>query len=619
MKNFLILFALCFEAQARLANPDELGSWTESLSIDYDVKKDGTSTIIEEIRIKIENESGRASQSVQNILFRPLSEKLELVEAYTQIKNKKINVDKQNTSIESGGNNKPGFDDQNKLIVAFPQVEIGSTLVMKIRFSEFNVAEKDFFSIYVILSDAYLKKLHIHLTSERPLFTRLRDPHKVLHLKTSVNDGRYELELSNRTPIQNAVIGEANSYLIDESFPSLTVSSKEKWDSFAPQTESALQKIENEALPKVFEPIIKAAQKKSAVDQVNIATAQLAERIRYFGDWRRVRGDYLPRSLNEIATSSYGDCKDIALITEKILRSLGFEAHMVWVLRSQDVAPLESQYQLPAFQLFNHAVVRAKKDNQVFWVDATNVMSLAPYTPIDIAGRPAYVLSEHPHLEMIPEILESNYSSTNEAHIFSKPHRAAEIKGRYEASGLAAAVNWTDVISHSTAEDDFNFIESFQSSAVLKDYQISAVKNKSRIIQKYSRSYTAKYDEFFHDSTAGRATEMTLQRPFSSLFSLNTKDRYSDFVLGAPTEYKNKIIFPNQKVLGDQPMSCAINSKWFSYSQHMETQPQDLSFSTEWQIHQRVITSDEMVTKDFSRVQGELRECLSRRGLVFKN
>src|SRR5258708_2529361 len=149
-KNIILLsiaaFCCCRFSVARVAKPADLPWWTESLSYDVPVNKDGTYTTIETVKIRIENESGRASQSVQNLLYRPLNEKLELLEAYTLTNGKKLPVEKTNISIESGGNNRPGFDAEDKMIVAFPQVEAGSSLFLRVKFITFSVPEPEFYS-----------------------------------------------------------------------------------------------------------------------------------------------------------------------------------------------------------------------------------------------------------------------------------------------------------------------------------------------------------------------------------------------------------------------------------------------------------------------------------------
>src|SRR4051812_15649812 len=112
MKSIFFV-VLCLFSQwsfARVAKPADLPWWIESVSYDIMVHKDGTFSTIETTKIHIENEAGRSAQSVQNFLFRPLNEKLELIEAYTLTAGKKLKVEKENISIESGGNNRPGFD-----------------------------------------------------------------------------------------------------------------------------------------------------------------------------------------------------------------------------------------------------------------------------------------------------------------------------------------------------------------------------------------------------------------------------------------------------------------------------------------------------------------------------
>src|SRR5262245_25107409 len=76
---------------------------------------------------------------------------------------------------------------------------------------------------------------------------------------------------------------------------------------------------------------------------------------------------YLPasRTANKVFEDMRGDCKDKSTLMAALLRAVGIEAEIVAVTtRVQGVAPL-----LPSAR-FNHALVMAKLDNQLMWLDA---------------------------------------------------------------------------------------------------------------------------------------------------------------------------------------------------------------------------------------------------------
>ncbi len=623
MRGALFVFALIlspFRSEARVAEPKDLPSWVEFISSEISVNKDGTSTSIQEIQIHIENETGRTTQSVQSLLYRPLNDKLELLEAYTLNDGKKLKVEKNNISIESGGNNRPGFDAEDKMIIAFPQVETGSSIYYRVKLSTFSIPEPGFYSFFDQLYDIYVKKFHLHIRSDLPLFSSVRDPYSLLKLKESRSeDGKYIVDLTNQKPIQNGTVEEEQPFTAEESVPSINISTLELWNKFAPKTLVETRKMLKEKVPKNLADIASSlSRRKTSAELVNDLTARLTEKVRYFGDWRRVRGDYLPRTLKEISTTLYGDCKDLSFVTAVLLRQLGFTADIAWVFRGDQV-PLKSQYNLPNGNVFNHAVVRAEKEGMVFWVDATNTVSQAPYVPYDIAGRYAFVLSSSPHLEFIPEVSASEAKYENKVKIASATLRAAKVEGEFTAKGLAAEGALRALIANSTAENDFQFIAYFQPLGVLRDYKISAVNDKSRILHDYSRNYRAHYDEFWVDSTAGYSFEFSIFAPLNTLFTLDARTRHSDLHLGVPYTFQNSITFVGRELVGAPAFTCSVKSRWVDINKSIAVDKKTVQVQWFIQFNRRTLTRKEILTKEFSQLQMDLRECYSRRQLIFKN
>jgi transglutaminase-like putative cysteine protease len=602
---------------AHRADPSDRPFWIKSLKYEYDIKKDGTFSVIEERIIHIENESGRNSQSVQNLLFRPLNEKIELLQAYTRTRGKKIPVDKQNISIESGGNNRPGFDAENKMIIAFPQVEIGSDIYMQIKSVTFSVPEPDVFSEFINLFWPYLKEFQLTIRSDLPLYQVLFDPQGQFKSSKDVVKDRHIYELWNTRPLITATTDEDHVFTASETLPSITYSSIQTWDHFAVKTNSELTKMLKEKPPKDLEEIKNKVRRiQNRAEQVNQLTALISEKIRYFGDWRRVRGDLLPRTLKEITASSYGDCKDLAFVTAVLLKALGYQADVAWVLR-WTVPPLRSSYQLPAM-FFNHAVVRAEKEGEIFWVDATNLISQAPYTPSDISGRPAFVLGPEPHLDWIPEVSPTDAKYFEGTTLMSKDGLGAKLVGHVEYSGLAAVNEWQNRWNKSAKDYDFDFIASLRRNSVLVSQKLSKLEDRTRVLKNFTRDYDADFTQFWVRSSAGPTVELPLQSVFSVLFSMEVADRASDLYLGIPYSYHSTTQIKNRKLLGDNSFKCNLTSKWLDFRRQVQTLLSDIQVETTYEINRRYITNKELQSKDFKEFQRQLRECFSHRLLVFE-
>lgn len=102
-------------------------------------------------------------------------------------------------------------------------------------------------------------------------------------------------------------------------------------------------------------------------EKVRAALTWTQENFRYFS---MAMGDHnlKPRSLQEICSTRFGDCKDKAVLLARLLRELGLEAwpalvNTYWQDRIQEYGP--SPY------AFNHAIVAYQHDGELRWLDAT--------------------------------------------------------------------------------------------------------------------------------------------------------------------------------------------------------------------------------------------------------
>ena len=102
-----------------------------------------------------------------------------------------------------------------------------------------------------------------------------------------------------------------------------------------------------------------------------LATLRFVQReVRYLGIEVGI-GSLAPRQPREVIEHRFGDCKDKALLTVWMLRSLGIEAQPALVnTRSEQTL---AEYQ-PSPGLFDHVVVRARIDGRDYWLDPTRAV-----------------------------------------------------------------------------------------------------------------------------------------------------------------------------------------------------------------------------------------------------
>jgi len=123
-------------------------------------------------------------------------------------------------------------------------------------------------------------------------------------------------------------------------------------------------------------------------EKIALATAIARDEVRYtsiaFG-----MGRVVPRTPATTHGSSFGDCKDKALLLSKLLTATGIDARVA-LLATRDGIPFDDT--MPSLDLFDHAIVYLPERD--VWIDATSDWSAAGELPWMDQDRPALVV--HP-------------------------------------------------------------------------------------------------------------------------------------------------------------------------------------------------------------------------------
>ncbi|MBU0745072.1 MAG: DUF3857 domain-containing protein [Gammaproteobacteria bacterium] len=376
-----------------------------SYNKEINVNSDGTIESIEETNKEILTEIGRNQDANTVLYYNGDSEKIDLLEAKTIYKGKEHPLDKDIIEDKPLASSHNGFDQTRQILLAFPKTEIGAKIYAKYKYSlkkpalNNYYADTFYFGEWNLVSGARIK-----ITSKIPLHILVNDPKNYLKITERKTKDSYRLEIILKRPIYKAVIDESWPIIINKKhIPWVSVSSINKWDTLAVKQGELVAKVFTQKLPQDFEEILeKARQKTNEIDQINIVTSLLNDKIRYMGDWKSVSGRYIPRDLDKISKTQLGDCKDFSAATAAILTKLGFKAQIV-VIRRGITNP--SLLILPGLDAFNHAMVKVtNKQGKIYWIDPTNFASMAGGIFPDIANKMALILDpKHPGYEKTPE------------------------------------------------------------------------------------------------------------------------------------------------------------------------------------------------------------------------
>ncbi|WP_370980770.1 DUF3857 domain-containing protein [Agaribacterium sp. ZY112] len=151
------------------------------------------------------------------------------------------------------------------------------------------------------------------------------------------------------------------------SWPTVSLSTMNKWEDIQSWAEP-YYKISSE-LPDNFKQQLKTIRKKwpAPKDQMTEALRLVQKEIRYVGIEIGL-GSHVPRPPEEVLRRGYGDCKDKSMLLVAALKNLNIKA---WpALVNYNMGPGLPQ-ELPSPFAFNHAIVKVKIKNEVFWLDPT--------------------------------------------------------------------------------------------------------------------------------------------------------------------------------------------------------------------------------------------------------
>jgi hypothetical protein len=371
-------------------------------------------------------------------------------------------------------------------------------------------------------------------------------------------------------------------------------------------------------LPATYRKILEAArQKKSTVDRINTVTSMLADRVRYLADWRPVQGGHIPRELAMIADTRFGDCKDFAASTVAILRAMGIKADMAWVQRS--VRPVLASHKLPGDHLFNHAILRAVDGGRVYWVDPTNTASFAQGIFDDIIDRPALVLdAKNPSLERIPGAApaESGFVTVMNVNL-ADASRQVTVNGELQISGRYAT-RWTAAsLDNSQDSLKFQLVKWAAGGQTPLTWKMADLDLNSRVTRdlSFKFEYVERGNTF--RSSAGPAYLLPKMGLIDTMLG-NPETRVSDLYLGLPTTHGQVYRLQNIQRVGSESLDCRIDSRWIAAQRSVQEDADGVKLNDLLTVKKGVIAIDELRSREFAKLQGELRRCFGSVAMIYK-
>ena len=613
----LVLLLPClvsFHVHARWLTKAESGSVIETFNADVAVKKSGASTMTLEYAVRIQSEDAKTSAGRFAIDYNSATDKVEIIEAYTQNGKTRIPVDPAAIEDRDQGESKD-YDAVKVRSLVFPQVQIGSRLVVKYRSTTDKALIKDHWSDrFSLWPTAAMEHFRYRVTSESPLFMEVTDPDK--YLKVTQKDPR-TIEAVNTRYIPGGVQAERDPYWHPSRASEIFLSTDREWAGFFGTLNQDYQAVLDAPVPKALEAWLKSARKlKTPEDRVYFLMRQMSESLRYFGDWRRHDGGLIPRSLAEIEHSRYGDCKDLASLLASLLRRLDLRADVALIRRGDNAWGHEPDYTLPNVGRFNHAIARVEvSPGKVYWLDATNpVASLEPLA--DVSGRPSLILyPDGPRLDRTPDADPKSFSQDTEiVYAFAKDGSAqVDLKTAFDGLGASRLAN--SLMLSPRAQVLSDVLDYLSEGHEIKHHRFTTEPQTGRKLARIDVGLRYEADKITY--TAGRDAFFVLPEGFLTGPFYETEDRESDLRLNEMPFVSHTVRrLRDSRLAQDVPPDCTVDSTWFKVTRRVATDPKDVVITQDVELKRAYLTRTELRSRDFRRAQGDARTCFSHAGVL---
>lgn len=537
--------------------------------------------------------------------------RLNGLRAWTSIGNQRFDVP-QNLIQITPTHEEAGFSNNVNVEVAFPKMTVGSTVHWEYEVEELNPPLHGFFSYVYRLENDYHSAggFHFHIDSEVPLYSAEHDPSSVLVVKRKKHT--YDVLLNK--DVSNYIINESYSFLSLNRFPTMIISTAPKWDGVG----SGLLRAYNARLtePKtalVDSLVRKVRAKKGAAAQFRELNFQLGKSLRYMGDWRSRFSGQIPRPLKAISDSQFGDCKDFSLVAVRVLRELGYKAHLATVY-SDRVAIPDRYYKFPV-NYFNHQIVYVHADKKDYWLDPTSPEDTT-FVDDNLSNRMAIVWENN---KPVPRKIPAHKDSDNGFNY--KLVMTPRADQGY--TGDLTIDTWGLETKFAKGEDG----PSNQMLRWVNHFfpDVKAVRQDVRTVKASSNKPWA-----HQQKGAGIFANMLDRTPMGEGFRLNSSGLMkvlmeansswvSDFDFGFPSTREYKLEFRNRSFIVSGDDACSVSSPWLNVSLKVGNEGNNGVLTYKETFKTIEIPNKDLRSTQFRAIQDRIRSCLIGRFFLVRN
>jgi len=587
--------------------------------VTIEVAGDGSFVEEEAREILIRNEAGRQDAGTLGIVYNARVSKVEVLSAETVLDGKTLPVPPEAIENKPVATNLTGFDELARITIPYAGVQVGSRVRVRKKTTQREVAFSGHYSrAFFPGTELACEHFNLAIRSKRPLRVAVNDPDGAFEVEHAMDGDADTLRVKLKKPVYRKLVEERQySHIPASRLPYVQVSTDDTLDGPAASAVAAYEKILSGPLPPLFEEQAKAFAGSSGTfpDRLDELTSSFSRRIRYFGDWRPRNGGYVPRALADIASSQYGDCKDMATAVAAILRHAGVRADVAWINRGQippDPLPLASP------GAYNHAIVRVVQDSSTYWVDPTNNVSFARGIPSDLAGRDALVLETgKPRKEHVPfPPSEAGVARGTGTYSFTSDGNAT-ITTRLELLGQQAV--WLTGVGRYVAPETIKFaiLRSISGGRRVVSGTVGDFDMLSPVVRNILIDATTEVEGAAIRTTAGLAYGLD-HNSLKTYSVIDPEKDQGDLFLGPPSVAESLDRIAGSRLVGKIPAPCRVNSPWVDASWEATDDGDSLLVSSRVTLKKHLLTHAEIAGQAFADLQKGIRKCFGDYALVFE-
>ncbi len=608
--TFIVVLFLSNHAFAKWADKEN-AALEVSYHDEITVNRDGTFEQTREATEVILNELGRHQAASTTLYYNGDSDKIKIIAAKTIYRGQEYPVPSASIEDKPLASAQQGFDQKRQILIAFPNVEIGSKIYLKYQFIQKKPVLDNFFSNLIYLGrDELDDKISIKIKSALPLNVLVNDPKGALNISEKHDQQFYYLTIKQTKAIYQEIINEPQPIIPnDQDFTWISISSLKKWEELGKKHGVLVNKIFSQSLPPMFNKILNKAKKiDNEVGQINLVTSLLNDKVRYMGDWRSVSGRYVPRDLAQIADSQFGDCKDFSAATAAILTKLGYKAKLAMVVRG--IAASSSQA-LPGFYTFNHMITKIiSKSGKVYWIDPTNISSMADGTFADIADRSVLVSDpKEASYEKISAIDPSHAVVKLDREWMIKKNQVIERGQMLLKNESAQSLTGIQLfISKDTIKDViFNLLAGNNTLDEKDKKRIKLPKLTSRIVKDITINYQMIRKNELIITNVGPALKLTYDGPIKEISNISPDFIADKLIANSPSTLYRSTIIKNVKAKNIDFLTKKITTPWIEVERKCSIKGKDLIINDKIIVRKNIISRTDFNQPKFIELKNWLQ------------